>query len=292
MATPSPAAGAAAPILLLALVISLVLPHGPASADVGAAQQRAERAPIVVLDPGHGGTEVGAVTPEGDLGEETVNLRIALRLADLLRADGYRVVLTRDSDRPVDPRYAGGGGYPGVRTDLQARIDIANAAGADLFISIHNNGGPAGTSGTEVWYSKLRPFAERNRYLAEAVYNGILTNLRAIGYWPVPRGIKDDTSFRIFRGQAYNIYVLGPGDGPRQHTPTMMPGILGESLFMSNPADAAVLRRADGIDAIARGYRAGVRAYLEAFPVGVASVPIVETPVAKPEGEGIAPARP
>ncbi len=260
-----PSASAVARILLISLVPLLVLPPSLLSADVGGAQQRTEGAPVIVLDPGHGGPEVGAVTPEGDLGEKDVNLRIALRLADLLRADGYRVVLTRETDRAVDPRYTGTG-YPGVRTDLQARVDVANSAGADLFISIHNNGGPAGESGTEVWYSQLRPFGDRNRTLAEAVYAGILASLKSIGYSSFGRGVRDDTTFRIFRGQAYNIYVLGPGEGPRSHAPTEMPGILGESLFMSSPSDSAMLRRAVGIDAIARGYRDGVRAYFAAYP--------------------------
>jgi N-acetylmuramoyl-L-alanine amidase len=258
---------------LTALLALLLIPVVSARADVGDAQATSDRAPVIVLDPGHGGPEVGAVTPEGDLGEKTVNLRIALRLADLLRADGYHVVLTRDTDRSVDPRYTGSG-YPGVRNDLQARVDIANAAGADLFISIHNNGGPASESGTEIWYSHLRPFGERNHTLAEAVYTGILTRLRAIGYSAYGRGVKDDTSFRIFRGQTYNIYVLGPGEGPRSHTPTAMPGILGESLFMSNPSDSAVLRRSDGIDAIARGYRDGVRAYFAAYPAAAEGLSI------------------
>ena len=209
--------------ILVAIVVMAFLIPLPASADVGSARAQTERAPVVVLDPGHGGAEIGAVTPEGDLGEKDVNLRIALRLAELLRADGYRVVLTRDADRSVDPRFSGGG-YPGVRTDLQARVDIANAAGADLFISIHNNGGPASVSGTEVWYSQQRTFGDRNRALAGWVLTGIVDSLHAIGYPTVRRGIKDDTTFRIFRGQTYNIYVLGPGEGPRSHTPTLMPG--------------------------------------------------------------------
>jgi N-acetylmuramoyl-L-alanine amidase len=165
----------------------------------------------------------------------------------------------------VSPTYSGGG-YPGVRADLQARVDVANAAGADLFISIHNNGGPASEAGAEVWYSQQRPFGDRNRALAESTLAGIVGRLRGMGYPAVSRGIKDDASFRIFRGQVYNIYVLGPGEGPRSHVPTGMPGVLGESLFLSNPADSAVLRRADGVDAIARGYRDGVRAYFAAHP--------------------------
>lgn len=219
---------------------------------------------VVVLDPGHGGPESGASAV--GLAEKDVNLEIALRLAELLRSQGYEVALTRDADRAVSPEFTGGG-YPGVGKDLQARIDIANAAGADLFISIHNNGSAdPDESGTEVWYNKERPFSERNQALAGLVQENLRRELAAIGYNALDRGIKDDSNFRIFRGRAYNLYVLGPGTGPRPHVATQMPGVLGESLFISNPADAAMLRRERTRDAIAAGYRDAIVAYFERYP--------------------------
>ncbi len=220
------------------------------------------RSRIIALDPGHGGPEVGAAAP--GLAEKNVNREIALKLAELLRAEGYEVVLTRDADRAVNPEYLGGGNPGGVGRDLQARIDIANAASADLFISIHNNGSAdPGQRGTEVWYNNQRPFAERNQTLAELVKESLLQELAAIGYSSQDRGIKDDTNFRIFRGRAYNLYVLGPGNGPRAHVPTRMPAVLGESLFLSNATEAALLRQERTLDAIAAGYRNAIVAYFE-----------------------------
>src|SRR5581483_8137486 len=109
-----------------------------------------------------------------------VNLDIALELADLLTSDGFRVVLTRDSDRTVSPDYKQGGVRDQLVRDLQARVDIANAANADLFLSIHNNGSPdAGERGTEVWFDHLRPFGDRNRSLAEIVIDKLLSQLDA-----------------------------------------------------------------------------------------------------------------
>lgn len=241
-------------------------PLGVVREPVGAPRLAPDgRVRTIALDPGHGGPEVGAVN--GSLAEKNVNLEIALLLADLLTADGFRVVLTRDSDRAVHPDYVQSGVRAQLTLDLQARVDIANAAQADLFLSIHNNGsGDPGQRGTEVWYNAQRPFADRNRTLAELVLDGLLHHLAAIGHPTFNRGIKDDTYFRIFRGRAYNIYVLGPGDGPRPHVPTAMPGVLGESLFLTNPTDAAALRRPETLAAIARGYRAAVLAYFEHFP--------------------------
>lgn len=78
----------------------------------------------LVIDPGHGGKDSGAVGPSG-LREKDLVLDIAQRLrARLLQRDGYRVLLTRTQD---------------VKMTLKQRVAFANAAGADLFISLHFN---------------------------------------------------------------------------------------------------------------------------------------------------------
>ncbi len=80
------------------------------------------RIPTIVLDPGHGGKDPGAVGPNGTM-EKDVNLHMAKQLKALLEATGrYKVVLTRTDDRLLP---------------LRQRIEIARAAKADLFISIH-----------------------------------------------------------------------------------------------------------------------------------------------------------
>ncbi len=92
-------------------------------------------AQVVVIDPGHGGSDPGAVGC--GLEEEDAVLEVALRTADLLRADGYTVHLTRSDDRFVG---------------LSARAAFANDRGASRFISIHANAN-AGTpaTGTETF---------------------------------------------------------------------------------------------------------------------------------------------
>lgn len=77
----------------------------------------------VVLDPGHGGKDTGAVGPSG-LKEKDITLDVAHRVAPILAAQGLQVVLTRDDDRFVS---------------LEERTARANAFGADLFVSIHCN---------------------------------------------------------------------------------------------------------------------------------------------------------
>ncbi len=101
---------------IAALTVPALLPPGKpvAGDDV--------RIPTIVLDPGHGGKDPGAVGANGTM-EKDVNLQMAWQLKALLEATGrYRVVLTRTDDRLLP---------------LRQRIEIARAAKADLFISLH-----------------------------------------------------------------------------------------------------------------------------------------------------------
>lgn len=268
VATPDSAVGASAEPAGAAPGGSLgqfVQPPAPAAPAAATSKGAAAKAKVIALDPGHGGAEPGASA--AGLAEKDLNLKIGLKLAALLRDEGYDVVMTRDTDRSVSPQYRGAGYSGGLGADLQARVDIANAAGADLFLSIHNNGSnDTSQAGTEVWYSKQRTFGDRNLALATLLQANIVARIRQLGYPVFDRGIKDDSTFRIFRGRAYNIYVLGPGEGPRAHVPSLMPGALGESLIVSNPGDAAMLRKDSTLDAIATGYRDAVIQYFRQFP--------------------------
>ncbi|MCB9959576.1 MAG: N-acetylmuramoyl-L-alanine amidase [Rhodospirillaceae bacterium] len=85
--------------------------------------------PMVVIDPGHGGVDPGAIGADGTL-EREVTLAVALQLRDLLQAGGrYEVMLTR----ATDDDYVG----------LRERVRRSRAAGADLFVSIHADANPS-----------------------------------------------------------------------------------------------------------------------------------------------------
>lgn len=214
------------------------------------------RRPRLVIDPGHGGKDPGAVGV-GGLQEKDVTLAIALELADLLRRDGvWDVKLTRDWDRTVS---------------LEERTAIANAFGADLFVSIHANASPNREArGIETYYldrasdraarrlaarenagaevaaaemehiladvvvqSKLRD----SRRLAEAVQGALVGHLSA-----ARRGVRD---LGVKRGP---FYVL---------TGAFMPSVLVEVAFLSHPEEARWLRdpafRRETAKALARG---------------------------------------
>lgn len=77
----------------------------------------------ICIDPGHGGTDPGAIGP-GGLKEKDVSLTIAIRVAKILQGHGIETILTRQDDR---------------RLDLASRVKIANDRGVDYFVSIHIN---------------------------------------------------------------------------------------------------------------------------------------------------------
>lgn len=214
--------------------------------------------PVIAIDPGHGGREPGAVHRNAagrvDLVEKDVNLSIALRLQTLLEEAGYSTVLTRSEDAEVNaPRLdRNGDGRIDTDDDLQARVDVANEAGAVLLFSIHNNGSvDPRMRGTSTYYSIAHPRgAEANR-LAALLQEALLFQLHAAGYdQPVNLGFHDDARL----GKPYgHLFLVGP-QTPRVARVSEMPGVVGESLFMTSDREAALLQDPAILDAIAQAY--------------------------------------
>jgi N-acetylmuramoyl-L-alanine amidase len=231
---------------------------------------------IVFIDPGHGGPETGAVhvgkDGKVDLIERDLNLAVGLKLRALLEQDGFKVAMSRTSaDSANTPRRDWNeDGRLTNRDEYQAVVDRANESGADLFVSIHHNGSPnKEASGTEVWFSPLRAFADKNLLFARLLQANLVASIRATGYNTVDRGIKDDSIFRFFNGRYYEIFVLGEANRSLSHPRAgNMPAALGEALFLSNEADAAMLAKESTLDAIAQGYRNAIVQYFERLAQG------------------------
>lgn len=181
---------------------------------------------IIAIDPGHGGSDPGAVGPAGTMEKEHA-LAIAFYLRDLLQEKGYQVVLTRETDNDVALPYAA------AAEELQARVDIANAARADCFISLHTNAASTPAAyGTETWYYLS------GRILAAFVQEG----MAQLGL--VNRGVKQG-----------NFYVLKQTD---------MPAILVEAAFISNPSEEQSLATEEFRRRIAAVIYDGIVAWQEA----------------------------
>ncbi len=241
----APAVAVAAAPAAVAPAVTIAAAPAAVAAPAPAPEHKGK---LIFLDPGHGDTDAGSVhetNGQVDLKEKDVNLAIALKLADLLRQNGYDVQMDRTSDTTPVP-----GGS--VAADLQARVDLANRAKADLFISLHNNAAAnTAARGTAVYYCADRPFSADSARLAGLVDKGIVANLQQAGYSTADHGPKDDSGAGHFAVLAADNLSRG----------TQMPGIIGESLYMTNDQDASQLQRPEVQSAIAQGYLDGINAY-------------------------------
>ncbi|PTX97801.1 N-acetylmuramoyl-L-alanine amidase [Opitutus sp. ER46] len=204
---------------------------------------------VIALDPGHGGRDHGKVNDALKVNEKSLTLDTARRLKQLLEADGYRVVLTRDDDRFLE---------------LPDRPAAASAAGADLFISIHYNAldRDRRTSGVEIF-----TFAPQHQRSTQA--------------W-MP-GEKDDTERQPEPGNVYDYWNamlahalhrpfvrdLKASDRGKKlmHAGVLRslrcPGALVECGFLSSDVEARKIATPAYRQQIAEALRAGVRAYAD-----------------------------
>lgn len=234
--------------------------------DLEAAPLGQPSGPVIAIDPGHGGREPGAVhrgvSGHVDLMEKEANLAIALRLESMLLERGYGVVLTRREDTEVNvPRTdRNGDGRIDTDDDLQARVDIANGAGAALLFSIHNNGSTSsGVRGTSTWYCVDHPRGEESRLLAAMLQGALVTQLRSAGYADmVDAGFHDDAPLRKPYG---HLFLVGPPT-PRVARASKMPGVVGESLYVTSDREAALLQNESFVDAIALAYVEAATSFL------------------------------
>jgi len=238
--------------LLISLAIALAIsPLAPAA--VGQEQQ--PRPKGVAILPGHGGQDSGAVhrNPEGqiDLLEKDVNLVIAQRLAARLQRAGYKAVLTREGDYSLTTTPWD------AEREIQAHLDIANVAGADVLVAIHNNGySDPSLSGTTTYYCPKRTFAEKSRGLATAIHKHVLSGLFDVAGYKT-----QDLGVRSADYKPYGcLYTLGD-DRNGTFRPSAMPGVVVEGLFVTNDSEAWILSQEGGQDLIAAAIFDGIKEY-------------------------------
>lgn len=180
----------------------------------------------IVVDPGHGGKDTGAIGATG-IYEKNNTLPTGLYLTDLLRAAGAKVIMTRTDDAPpTGDKYT-------EAADLKARTEIANSNKADIFISIHNDSFTNDTAGgTTTYYSSGGGAKEESIALGKIVQAEVVKELGLRD-----RGVKDS-----------NFYVVKY---------TTMTSVLVELGFISNPDEEALLAAPEGQKKAAQGiYRA------------------------------------
>ena len=162
---------------------------------------------VIYLDPGHGGTDPGAVYK--DIYEKDITLSICKKLKDILEREGAIVYMTRYDDYDLSTTT-----YNRKRNDLNNRSKIINESMADLYISIHLNSVSSTTwRGAQVFYDDVN---ERNKTIAEILQSNLNKE----------RDIKEIDDILMNRK-------------------IKIPGVLIEAGFLSNPNDRYLLKNSD-----------------------------------------------
>jgi N-acetylmuramoyl-L-alanine amidase len=214
----------------------------------------------IVVDPGHGGHDPGAIGGNGTK-EKDVVLQIGLKLAKRLREElGLDVVMTRSTD---------------VFLELQERTAIANQVGADLFVSVHANASPnRNAAGIETYYLNLAK-TEKAAQLA-AIENGttlekvsllqaVLFDLMANYKLNDSAHLADEVQKAVLRKVSgpYGSKNLGVKQGPFYVlVGASMPSILVETAFLSNEKEEVRLKDPQYQDTTAEGIVEGIRGYM------------------------------
>ena len=182
--------------------------------------------PTIVVDAGHGGTDHGARGRNPYCEEKRLTLLTARLVKKYLSQLGYHVIMTRSSDDTIP---------------LEQRVSIANKADTDLYVSVHfNSARTPSAQGIEVFFcEKSTPRrVNASRRAAELVLNRVIRRTLAVS-----RGVKKA-----------NFYVIRE---------TVMPAILVEGGFISNPQERSLLKDPEYLEKIARGIADGVDTYFK-----------------------------
>ena len=212
---------------------------------------------IIVIDPGHGGYDVGALG--NGIYEKAITLQISKRLRRELQRRGYKVFMTRTYDKYIS---------------LKSRTEYANARNADLFISIHANAAPKGKpknkyQGFEVYHLSLENSDRKRKkraYYKGQYYYSVATYKRMISSWKIATSRRLANKVRkAVLSKIRRIYMLNDKGVKRSDfwvlLGTRMPSILIETGYLTNNKELRKLRSKRYQDRFSKGIADGIDAY-------------------------------
>ena len=208
----------------IAEVINEAIDMQSADYEIATYAGRAATRLVVVLDPGHGGYDPGAIA--NGTNEKTLTLKIAKYCKDALEKNGrIQVYMTRESDTSV-------GGATNASDDLKNRVSFAASKNADLFVSIHLNSAGAAAYGAEVYYpnSNYRSdIGQEGQKLASSIQKQLVD----LGLYN--RGVKvrqSENGSTYPDGSVQDYYAV-----IHQSKRNGFPGIIVEHAFLTNASD-------------------------------------------------------
>lgn len=201
-------------VYMLVVAALIMLTNKRISVHTSAHIDRSSKNVTIVIDPGHGGLDGGAVSETG-ICEKDINLKIAIYLSEFLRLSDVECILTRSDDIMLEPEHRSSSSKK--RADLIARTEIANRYDNGIFISIHQNKFPNSRyRGLQVFYSKNHPESSKLATVIKENNNSIL----------------DFKNERCIKPSGKEIYVLDTLN---------IPAVLIECGFLSNADELELL---------------------------------------------------
>lgn len=200
------------PVVTMALCINFFVPSV-------STVSKSHVKPQIILDAGHGGFDGGAVAPDGTI-EKDINLKICMTLAEFLKASGYEVILTRESDVSTDDapteKIASR-----KKSDLRNRLNLMDSYPDAVFVSVHLNKFTTSTArGSQVFYGGKN---KESSQLGEAIQNSIINKLQP-------------DNQRVNKQATPSTYLLYNAK---------LPAVLVECGFLSNESDLKLLKQSD-----------------------------------------------
>jgi N-acetylmuramoyl-L-alanine amidase len=241
----------------------------------------------VFLDAGHGGLDPGGIgeTESGQqIDESNVNLPIELDTMAILRAQGFRVVVSRTKDTTVVKLRSGDTdgqllSLQGSHDDVAARDVCANMADADLLVGIYMDaGGTPQNAGSVATYDADRPFSASNLKFATLLQYDVLLAMNAEG-WSIPNdgvvsdategsyvGDPDDGGLAAESADYDHLLLLGPASPGYFSTPSRMPGAVIEPFFLTDPFEGSIAVSTSGQEVVAKGIALAIEQYFAPPP--------------------------
>lgn len=229
-------------------------------------QQLGLNAKRIVIDPGHGGKDPGAIAPDG-LMEKDIVLAVAKQVAQILHRDlACEVILTRDKDEYLS---------------LEERTEIANAHGGDLFISLHVNSAPNRKArGVETYFLSMATSSEEmqaatlenassTRQLSDlqAILQDLIQNTKVQESAKLAEYVQDNLVSGLNK-KYEQVNNLGVKKAPFiVLIGAQMPAVLTEIAFLSNPEEARRLKTDGYLSTVADQIVAGISQYIQELNV-------------------------